>query len=369
MKRVLLLLDGTVLFGRERGNIDVLQHLNEQGFSVMVAVHDHWGRQHIVPHLKSLDIPWCELDFYDRLGRDTTLFQWLIAVLVIAKANVQLALRLLRTPTSALQISNPETLLNFLPLLWLIRKTLILRCGDTPASHTAAHRWLWRVCFRRVNRVVAISEHIAGRLRELGCPEKKLTIIWSRPFNRQPSTVRRFPAERAGPVFGFMGQLERHKGIDHLLEACAALHDEGVEFTLRVAGRPGECWQALAKRYEAAPWLFFEGFVDDAASFYAGIDLLVVPSVFEEGLGAVVIEAKKAGVASLVYPRGGLPELISPEIDGLICETPEVASLLVALRQLSEAPSKLAAMGEAARRSSRDIEQAFEAGWSSVYAL
>ncbi len=367
--RVLLLLDGIVLFGRERGNIDVIEHLKSEGCDVLVAVHEHWGRQHVVPHLESLDIPWCELDFYDRLGRDTSWVHWLTAVLVIAKANVQLALRLLRTPTSALQISNPETLLNFLPLLWLVPKPLVLRCGDTPAGHTAAHRWLWRVCFRRVDRVVAISEHIASRLRDLGCPEDKLTVIWSRAFQRKSSITSSPPAREAGLVFGFMGQLEGHKGIDHLLEACDQLHRDGIDFALRVAGRETDCWRRLAERYGTASWLSFDGFVEDTASYFAGIDLLVVPSVFEEGLGAVVIEAKKAGVAAVVYPRGGLPELVTPGHDGIICEAPDVPSLVSALLALSEKRSTVKAMGVAARRSAQDIDRAFEAGWSAVYAL
>ncbi|MEM7705065.1 MAG: glycosyltransferase family 4 protein [Pseudomonadota bacterium] len=369
MKRVMLLLDGIVLFGRERGNIDVMQHLQSRGEQVMVAIHEHWGRQQVVPHLESLGLPWCELDFYDRLGRSTTWLQWMTALVVILKANLQLALRLRRTPINALQISNPETLLNFLPLLWIVRKPLILRCGDTPVSHTMAHRLLWRVCLARVNRVVAISDHIACRLRELGCPPEKLTTIWSRPFVRPRQSDVAAPIKRAGLVLGFVGQLEHHKGIDHLLEACDTLHEAGVEFQLRVAGRASAFWDALAKRHGSASWLSFEGFVEDVTAFLIGCDVLVVPSLVEEGLGAVVIEAKKAGVASVVYPRGGLPELISQSVDGLICEAPEVPSLVSALKSLSETPNTVLSMGEAARRSAEDIERAFEAGWSSVYAL
>ncbi len=371
-KQVLLLLDGIVLFGRERGNIDVMVHLKNRQQPVMVAVHENWGRRQVTPYLDQLSIPWCELDMHDRIGRHTGIKQALVAAFVIAKANVQLAWRLLKTPTAMLQISNPHTMLSFLPLLWLVRTPIVMRCGDCPATHTAAHRWLWSMGFRRVNQVVAISRFVADALLEAGCPPERLKIIHSRGFRRPARTAKPcpLPGLHSGPlVLGFIGQLEAHKGVDHLLKACQELHNSGLEFELQVAGRPTEFWAQLVPSYANAPWLKVLGFVSDTVSYFAAIDLLVVPSVFAEPLGAVVLEAKQQGVAAVVYPSGGLAEMISNGVDGQVCGQPTVDSLRQCLGQLCGSPKQVAAMGLAAKQSAEDFERGFEQGWDQVYGL
>ncbi len=369
MRQVLLLLDSFVLFGRERGNIDVIEYLRSREQSVLVAVNGDLGGENLGSHLRTLDIPWLSMSFHDRLGRDTTIRGWWAAAMAIAKANCQMAMLLIRRPTAMIQISNPQTLMNFLPLLWLIRTPVVFRCGDTPVATTKAHRWLWKVCFRRVNKIVPISKHVKKCLIALGGPSERIEVIYSRPFYRQAIDTFRAPKKTADVVLGYVGQLESHKGIDHLLEACARLVSSGCSIQLWVAGRTTEFWQQLCVRYTSAKWLCDLGFVSDTQGFYSAIDLLVVPSVCEEALGGVVLEAKEGATASVVYPRGGLPEMIRQGVDGWICGGPNVNSLVDALKGLCGDPQKIHAMGQSAKASVKGFNEQFERGWSKVYAL
>jgi len=67
----------------------------------------------------------------------------------------------------------------------------------------------------------------------------------------------------------------------------------------------------------------------DLAAYYSASDLLLVPSLYEEGFGRVVCEAFSCGLPVLASDRGGLREAITPEV-GLLAEpdTEAVSSAL-----------------------------------------
>lgn len=101
-------------------------------------------------------------------------------------------------------------------------------------------------------------------------------------------------------VFGFLGRMSPEKGIENLLEAGAS-----VGATVRVAGGgPDGYVSELRRRY---PTVKFDGYVD-APSFLAQVDVLVVPSLWDEPFGRVVGDAALAGVPCLISSRGGLIE-------------------------------------------------------------
>lgn len=367
-RRVLLLLDSMMLFGRERGNIDVMALLARHDYAVGVAVHTDWAQRYVTPYLDRLGIRWHEVDYHDRIGRHTRLRDWIVAALTILRANFELLLLLLRERPTALQISTPQTLLNFLPLLWIVRTPIVYRCGDLPTAQTRAHRLLWRTTLRRVTRFVAISRFIASRLEALGCRPERLRVIHSRPFERKSPPqpfVRNWPRGRF--CFGFLGQLEQHKGIDHLLEAAAILSAEELEFDLVMAGPGSDFADACLARWTGSEMVHCTGPIEDVAGFLSEVDVLVCPSTWPEALGAVVVEAKSAGVPAIVYPSGGLPELVRPGVDGWICEAPEIDALVQAMKRAMHEADLLPAMAEAARESASQLEREYERAWTALY--
>jgi glycosyltransferase involved in cell wall biosynthesis len=84
-----------------------------------------------------------------------------------------------------------------------------------------------------------------------------------------------------------------------------------------------------------------------------------------EAFGIVVLEAKGAGLPSVVVPSGNLPDLIAHKQDGWICARPDVDALVEGLRFFLTQPQTLAAAGAAARRSAENFSQErFAAAWA-----
>lgn len=105
---------------------------------------------------------------------------------------------------------------------------------------------------------------------------------------------------------GFIGGLARHKAPLTLLQAMRRL-PEG--WTLALAGKgPLEAAVAAAGRHDKR--IKYQGWVDGPAKerFYSDLDLLVVPSEWEEPAPLVVTEGAIRGIPAVVSDRGGLPE-------------------------------------------------------------
>ena len=127
-------------------------------------------------------------------------------------------------------------------------------------------------------------------------------------------------APPAGDV-GFFGRMVEEKGVGHLLAAVRACRDRGHRFTLDLYGEGpylGQ-FQALAVELGLGPdQVRWHGFARGrplvAAMNAAGV--VVVPSVWEEPMGIVAVEAMACGRCVVGSAGGGLGEVL----DG-VCPT------------------------------------------------
>jgi glycosyltransferase involved in cell wall biosynthesis len=146
-------------------------------------------------------------------------------------------------------------------------------------------------------------------------------------------------------TLGFIGRLDPSKGVDRLLEALAHLPREKVR--LLVAGKgEDEYVSGLQARAATCGDVKFLGHVGPA-DFYGQIDLLVVPSVWEDPFPRVFHEALAFGVPTLVTPVGGLPEVIELGRTGFVATSAEPAALREVVATLLERGWDRAGMREA----------------------
>ncbi|MFY7762013.1 glycosyltransferase [Aquidulcibacter sp.] len=176
----------------------------------------------------------------------------------------------------------------------------------------------------------------------------------------------------------YVGQIRYEKGVSHLIEAVSILLNEGQLINLTLVGPTGG-WthddfpDQIIKVVQANPLLSdsvqFIGYVEDVRGRFVVSDVHVAPSIFEEPFGLVVIEAKSAGIPSIVYPSGGLVELISDGVDGIVCTEKSPDALVVAIRSFLSEPGRIKEFGDSAKSSLERIgctDAAFQDAW---YAL
>lgn len=112
----------------------------------------------------------------------------------------------------------------------------------------------------------------------------------------------------------YVGQVGHHKGVHTILEALQQIEGEH-RFELDIVGTGPPDYQrrlaeqaALLKRTSVR----FLGKKPraDLARIYGEHDLLLFPSIIEEGLGLVIVEAMACGTPAIVSRTGGSPETV-----------------------------------------------------------
>jgi glycosyltransferase involved in cell wall biosynthesis len=186
---------------------------------------------------------------------------------------------------------------------------------------------------RQVDVVIGISRFVLDAHVKRGFfPDAKQAVIYnSRALLRQTSQQREEAADTAPIRFGFIGRIEEEKGIEVLLGALSGV---AAAWTLTVAGRAPELayLEDLRRRFPL-PQIEYVGYVEPA-DFYPSIDILVVPSLWNEPLGVVAFEALGYGVPVIASKRGGLPEILEGSGAGWLFDIGDHGALAAVLGEV-----------------------------------
>jgi glycosyltransferase involved in cell wall biosynthesis len=155
-----------------------------------------------------------------------------------------------------------------------------------------------------------------------------------------------------------VGRLIERKGQHHLIDAVKRLTDEGIDVRLDLVGT-GDARSAneeQANRLRLGDRVRFLGYVprEEIAEHYAAAHVYVLPS-YNEGMSVALLEAMASGLAVVVTPTGGTPELVEPEVNGLVFDWGDVGRLMAHLRRLAQDRSLVRRMGEASRKRAADF--------------
>jgi len=163
--------------------------------------------------------------------------------------------------------------------------------------------------------------------------QEALSIPLNGPVLLNP--IRRIdiaPIPHDGLHIGYLGKLEERKNLPMLLRVFARFKEQNPTSRLTLCG--ASC--AAELRAYAAPGVEVRMHTDDVASFYAEIDILVLPSR-RETMPLVVGEAMQAGVAVLQTTESGMRERLTDGYDTLFISPDDEDAWYEALCQLSDA--------------------------------
>lgn len=211
---------------------------------------------------------------------------------------------------------------------------------------------LIRAALDDVDAFAAVSPYSAGYwLRRLGIPDRKMHVI---PLGIDLKGYDR--AERApNRTFnvGFFARVAPEKGLHLLVESYVHLRRE-TDFagsTLHAAGYLAHEHRKYLRRIERrmkeaglAHEFRYHGELDrrQKIEYLGSLDLLGVPSSYDEPKGIFLLEAMAAGAAVVQPRRGSFPEILEKTGGGILVEPDDAASLADGIYALWKAPQRLA---------------------------
>ena len=200
--------------------------------------------------------------------------------------------------------------------------------------------------FHKVTQWIAISNAQKAVHVEMGVPAEKITVIHHFYEKQDPP-----PAPAPGGHAMFIGRLSEEKGVAHLLEAWRLLNRPDKRLVIVGEGPESENLRAQAARLGLSN-VTFTGFLkpERQREIWAGAAFTLVPSIWMEPFGMVILESWANGRAVVAHKIGALPELITHGENGLLVEPFQPQLLADAMNRAFNSPEECNAMAEAGRQ-------------------
>lgn len=169
-------------------------------------------------------------------------------------------------------------------------------------------------------------------------------------------------------VVGTVGNLNPHKGHDYLWNAAERLWSDGLDFDLLICGKSSPSYEHWYDE-ERTEWL--EGLpagwrqrvvytqpTGSVSSEVGRMSIFCLPSR-SEGIPTALLEAMASAKPCIAFDVGGVSEIMTDGLDGLVVRNPDAVELAARLRQLLQDPALRSKLGAAARHRA-EVEFAVE---------
>jgi glycosyltransferase involved in cell wall biosynthesis len=342
MKKVICIYGNSVYYGHERSNVQVFNLLNTEGFELLIITNDKGIAPEAIEIFKEKGIKHESILYPDwgDMRKPLKLIGILRYIKKVIKHNFAFYKKIRQFKPDYVYIANDFMYLSLVPFFMISNIKILYRLGDAPLTGWKPFKILWKkYIVNRTHTFICISEFIKEKLALSG---RKINIrdvvIYNFPPVRSSDILVELPLHiQRGITFSYLGQLIDIKGVGLFTDAAIELCKKYSDVYFLLAGDlsySGGYTQGLLDNVKAANLqdrIIFLGSVENIEDFFSKTDVLVTPSVKEEPLGNVLVEAKSFYTPSIIFNSGGMPELIKHKHNGYVCDESTAAALELAM--------------------------------------
>jgi glycosyltransferase involved in cell wall biosynthesis len=200
---------------------------------------------------------------------------------------------------------------------------------------------------KRADILICHSRFLRNRFIAEGLdPEKMIFVRQGLPSEVKgkddPDRINVTPYLR----FGYLGQLEEHKGVHILVDAFQKLVPSDYHPRLTLYGnldkntRYAKTLHHMARRNSH---IVFAGEyrTDQIAHVLAEVDVVIVPSTWYENSPNIILEALANRTPVVTSALGGMAEMVQHNVNGLLCQVGHSGDLSSNLQRLIDEPGLL----------------------------
>ncbi|MBN1285865.1 MAG: glycosyltransferase family 4 protein [Anaerolineae bacterium] len=224
-------------------------------------------------------------------------------------------------------------------------------------------RWFRAQKVRRAACVIVPSKYLADMVTGWGALRERVKVIYNAlgamPILPDLAAARvQLGLPPGEKLFFTAARLAPWKGIDYLIEAMTGV--EGAHLLIAGDGPELERLRALAEALRARVTFLGRISRDQVALYMRAADYFVLYSGYE-GLPHVLLESLKVGTPVIASSKGGIPEVIRHDVNGLLVRWADIPALARTLRRAIEEPGLRARLahsnGSAALGDTVDFER------------
>lgn len=207
------------------------------------------------------------------------------------------------------------------------------------------------VDIKKSDILIVLSEHSKKQLKNIVGERKKIIVIPHANFSIYQQLDNHYNKSRT--LFnriGFVGRINKYKGLDVLLDAFRDILKENPQIRLLIAGN-GSCseyHEAFAELKDALD-LEIRWIADnEMASLISAVDIVVLPYI-EASQSGVIPLAFSLGKPVIATHVGGIPEQV-PDNAGILLPPNNPSAIAKAVTELYEDSNKILEMGNNANK-------------------
>lgn len=377
-KKILAIFPSVYLYGKERSNIEVFNILaNDKNINFRIIANKKLC-ENLRNELKNFNVIYCS--FPSRANKRYRFVRYLYNFI---KTNLYVTFVLTKFKPDIIYINNEMSIYDLYPMLAVTKSRIIYRIGDIPAFPTLTayklNSFLWKsIVIDKIDTIISISKFIKNEVDKTGRNSNNDTVIYNYPPQRKRYNYE--PKNRLTNILtiGYLGQIRELKGVHLLIDAVIKFASEGNNIKLLIAGDinlfPLYFQELSAKIADShnENRIKFLGEIDDISDFFNHIDILCVPTIWPEALGNVLVEAKQYHKPLIIFPSGGMPELVRHKLDGYICKNPSSQSLIEAFNYYTEDPEEILKQGRFSYESLHFLgieRERFVQSWKCIFNI
>ena len=188
------------------------------------------------------------------------------------------------------------------------------------------YAWVESRFMKFINYVVAVSQKVKEDLIEMGVNPEKIVVIQNGIITETPNLKlnnsqyrKNLGLSEKTKIVGTLGRLAWQKGIHYFLDAAALIlkKDTEVEFIIVGDGPLEKELKSYSRSIGLHSKIHFLGFRTDNFELLKLMDVFILSSI-DEGLPMVLLEAMAMEIPVVVTSVGGIPEVISTGVDGIL---------------------------------------------------
>lgn len=171
------------------------------------------------------------------------------------------------------------------------------------------------------------------------------------------SIFNKYPQLKSKTVFGFIGRLDKDKGVNELFEAFIMLNHIRQDIALIIIGsldKPEGIDPKLFAKTQSMENVIFTGYIKDVPQYISCLDILVHPS-YREGFSMVIQQSMAMGIAVITTNIPGPSEVIEDGISGMIVQAKSSSELLLSMKNLMDDPDRITSFSTAGYERARKI--------------
>lgn len=339
MKKVVIILQSRSFSGLDRYTLTLLEDLKRRGYCVNLLLNENHTSANIYDdyHVTKYPTSLFGLEGFPLLRRAFVLIFLPIYFIIFKIRNHFFLKRFSRENAKFIIVSSgfPGGVFTFMFLLSLI----LSKQRVNLTIHNYVHYiWEFSIYKRIIKFIMKVYEK---QIQLIGVSESlsasisaHLNMHCKRVYNWMPnSTIAWHTINREPRSIGFVGNIEKHKGIDLFIQLAREFQKE--KFVIYTTFTNSKFSEEILRELPDNVKLNYG--VTNPDEIFSDIKILILPSKYQESFGLVLIEAMSRSIPVIGTRAGGIPEVIGEDSDsGFLIPTDNYPALSHVVAKLLE---------------------------------